>query len=519
MEIIEDKALLLRTRNPHKFNVIPKHKVVGEENGIYEVAVYWGLDEVRVLKNLGVKNVPSPITRRYTWAGRYKPMAHQIETSAFLTMNRRAFCFNDPGTGKTLSALWAADYLMNRGDVRRVLILCPLSIMHSAWMGDIGNSIIHRSAVVAHHAQSSRRIEMIQQKYEIVIANYDGLNLIANEINNDGRFDLVIVDEANAYKNPNTRRWKALASIIKPETYLWMMTGTPASQSPVDAYGLARLVNPNGVPKFQTAWRDKVMNKITMFKWAPKPDAREKVFMALQPAIRFSKAQCLDLPPVITVTREVPMTPQQNKYYRLLKEQMLAQAAGETISAVNAGVVVSKLLQISCGAAYTDDREVVEFDAAPRLNVLGEILEETSRKVIIFALFRSSIDTIVTHLTKQGYGVGQIHGDVTASKRGQIINDFQTTDNIRVLVLQPQATAHGITLTAADTVVFFGPLMSVEQYVQCIARADRKGQDSDKVTVVHIESSPIEKKLFKAMNTKVNDSILLTDMFAEELRD
>ena len=518
MEIIEDKALLLRTRNPHKFNVIPKHKVVGEENGIYEIAVYWGLDEVRVLKNLGVKNVPSPITRRYTWAGRYKPMVHQIETSAFLTMNRRAFCFNDPGTGKTLSALWAADYLMNRGDVRRVLILCPLSIMHSAWMGDIGNSVIHRSAVVAHHAQSSRRIEMIQQKYEIVIANYDGLNLIANEINNDGRFDLVIVDEANAYKNPSTRRWKALASIIKPETYLWMMTGTPASQSPVDAYGLARLVNPSGVPKFQTAWRDKVMNKITMFKWAPKPDAREKVFMALQPAIRYTKAQCLDLPPVITVTREVPMTPQQNKYYRLLKEQMLAQAAGETISAVNAGVVVSKLLQISCGAAYTDDREVVEFDAAPRLNVLGEILEETSRKVLIFALFRSSIETIVTHLTKQGYGVGQIHGDVTATKRGQIINDFQTTDNIRVLVLQPQATAHGITLTAADTVVFFGPLMSVEQYVQCIARADRKGQDSDKVTVVHIESSPIEKKLFKAMNTKVNDSILLTDMFAEEMR-
>jgi superfamily II DNA or RNA helicase len=296
-----------------------------------------------------------------------------------------------------------------------------------------------------------------------------------------------------------------------------MMTGTPASQSPVDAYGLARLVNPTGVPKFQTAWRDKVMNKITMFKWAAKPDARDKVFEALQPAIRFSKAQCLDLPPVITVTREVPMTPQQNKYYKMLKEQMLVRTAGETISAVNAGVAVNKLLQISCGAAYTDDKEVVEFDAAPRLNVLNEVLEETDRKVIIFALFRSSIDTIVTYLTKHGYGVGQIHGDVSASKRGQIINDFQTTDNIRVLVMQPQATAHGITLTAADTVVFFGPLMSVEQYVQCIARADRKGQDSDKVTVVHIESSPIEKKLFKAMSTKVNDSVLLTDMFAQEM--
>jgi len=517
MQIIEDKALLLRTRNPQKYSIIPKHKVVSENNGVYEVAVYWGLDECRVLKNLGVKNVPMPITRRYDWPGRFTPMAHQIETSAFLTAHRRAFCFNDPGTGKTLSALWAADYLMKRGEVRRVLILCPLSIMHSAWMGDIGSSIIHRSAVVAHHAQSTRRIEMIQQDYEIVIANYDGLNLIADEINANGKFDLVIVDEANAYKNPSTRRWKALSSIIKPETYLWMMTGTPASQSPVDAYGLARLVNPTGVPKFQTAWRDKVMNKVTMFKWAAKPDARDKVFEALQPAIRFTKAQCLDLPPVITVTREVPMTPQQNKYYKMLKEQMLVRTAGETISAVNAGVAVNKLLQISCGAAYTDDKEVVEFDAAPRLNVLSEVLEETERKVIIFALFRSSIDTIVTYLTKHGFGVGQIHGDVTATKRGQIINDFQTTDTIRVLVMQPQATAHGITLTAADTVVFFGPLMSVEQYVQCIARADRKGQDSDKVTVVHIESSPIEKKLFKAMSTKVNDSVLLTDMFAQEM--
>ena len=519
MQIIEDKALLLRTRNPHKYSIIPKHKVVDEKDGVYEVAVYWGLDEARVLKNLGVKNVPSPITRRYDWPGRYKPMAHQIETAAFLTMNRRAFCFNDPGTGKTLSALWAADYLMQRKEVRRVLVLCPLSIMHSAWMGDIASSVIHRSAVVAHHSQAARRIEMIQQNYEIVISNYDGLNLIADEINANGKFDLVIVDEANAYKNPSTRRWKALASIIKPETYLWMMTGTPASQSPVDAYGLARLVNPSGVPKFQTAWRDKVMNKITMFKWAPKADARDKVYEALQPAIRFTKEQCLDLPPVVTITREVPMTPQQNKYYRLLKEQMLVRAAGETISAVNAGVAVNKLLQISCGAAYTDDKEVVEFDAGPRLNVLDEVLEETDRKVIIFALFRSSIDTITNHLTKHGYAVAQIHGDVSATKRGQIINDFQNTDNIRVLVMQPAATAHGITLTAADTVVFYGPLMSVEQYIQCIARADRKGQDADKVTVVHIESSPIEKKLFKAMSTKVSDHSLLVGMYDSEVKN
>ena len=109
---------------------------------------------------------------------------------------------------------------MKLGKVRRVLILCPLSIMHSAWMGDINNSIIHRSAVIAHHPQASRRIEMIQHDYEIVITNYEGLNLIANEVCNDGRFDLVIVDEANAYKTSSTKRWKALNSILTPNTYL-----------------------------------------------------------------------------------------------------------------------------------------------------------------------------------------------------------------------------------------------------------------------------------------------------------
>ena len=519
MQIVDNKALLFRTRNPDKYRVIPKHKIVNRsDDGTTEIAVYWGLDEARVLKNLGVKDVPSPITRRYNWPGKYTPMAHQIETAAFLTMHKKAFVFSEPGTGKTLSALWAADYLMQRGDVRRCLILCPLSIMQSAWLGDLNNSIIHRSAIIAHHAQASRRIEMVQQDYEFVIANYDGLNLIADEIINDGRFDLVIVDEANAYKTMTTKRWKALKSIVGSNTHLWMMTGTPASQSPADAYGLARLVNPDGVPKFFTGWRDKVMNKVTQFKWVPKASAAEDVHEALQPAIRFTKEQCLDLPPVLTMTREVALTPQQAKYYNLLKERMMVQAAGETITAVNAAAGVSKLLQISCGAAYTDDKEVIEFDAAPRLSVLEEILEETSRKVIIFALFRSTIDTIHKHLLKRNIATEVIHGDITPPKRADIIRRFQTEKDPRVLVMQPQATAHGITLTAADTVVFFGPLMSVEQYIQCIARADRKGQDSDKVTVIHIQGSPIEKRMFKALEGKVTDNTLLTQMFNAEIK-
>lgn len=519
MQIVENKALLLRTRTPEKYSIIPKHRVLDEvAPGIHEVLVHWGLDEVRVLRNLGVKKVPSPITTRYEWPGRWRPMSHQVETAAFLTVNQRAFVLNEPGTGKTMSALWAADYLMRAGYVRRVLVLCPMSIMHSAWMNDITSSVVHRSAVVAHHSKASRRVEMIHGNYDIVIMNYDGLPLVAQEIKRDGRFDLVIVDEASAYKTATTRRWKSLHGILTKDTWLWMMTGTPAAQSPLDAYGLAKLVSPSNVPQFFGAWRDKVMNKITTFKWAPKADARDKVFAALQPAIRFAKADCLDLPPVMKETRVVEMTPQQSKYYKLIKDQMLASASGETITAVNKAAVVNKLLQISAGAAYTDMGEVVEFDCRPRLNVLLEVLEETERKVIVFALFRSIIDSIHGHLVDAGINADVIHGDISATRRGETINRFQHTQDLRVLVMQPQAAAHGITLTAADTVVFYGPLMSVEQYTQAIARADRKGQTSDKVRVIHIQGSPIEEKMFKAMDSKVDEHHLLTNMFDAEFK-
>jgi SNF2 family DNA or RNA helicase len=518
MQIVDNKAVVFKTRSPTKYSIIPKSKIVAENNGVYEMAVYWGVDEARVLRNLGVKGIQSPIVSRYSWPGKHKPFAHQVDTASFLTLNRRAFVFNDPGTGKTMSALWAADYLMSLKKIRRCLVLCPLSIMHDAWMSGIAKSVIHRSAIAAHHPQAARRIEMVQGDYEFVIVNYDGLNLISDEIINDGRFDLVIVDEANAYKNVSTKRWKTLNKILKPETMMWMMTGTPASQSPVDAYGLAKFVNPTKVPRFATAWRDKVMNKITMFKWAPKPGASELVFDALQPAIRYTKEECTDLPPVLTETRDIPLTPQQVKYYRILKEQLLVTASGETITAVNAAASVNKLLQISAGAAYTDGHEVVEFDCAPRLNVLLEVLEETSRKVLVFAPFRHSIDAINNFLEKNNIPCEVIHGDVSVARRTNIFKRFQETPEPRVLVIQPQAASHGVTLTAADTVVFYGPVMSVETYVQCIARSDRIGQDSTKVTVIHLQGSDIERKMFKRLEERVVDHNMLLKLYEDVVK-
>ena len=327
--------------------------------------------------------------KNYSWPGMFKPFEHQITTSQFLISNNKAFCFNEAGTGKTSSVIWAVDYLMDLGLIKRVLIVCPLSIMYSAWQADLFKTAMHRTAGVAYGSRSKRE-KVIHGGYDFVIINYDGVGIVKEDIK-AAEFDLIVIDEANAYKTSTTRRWKIMKSLIYPSTGVWMLTGTPASQSPLDAYGLAKLVNPNGVPKFFSAWRDKVMFPVSRFKWAPKPGSRELVFETLQPAIRFTKEECLDLPDVMYQYRSASMTSQQQKFYKILKEDLLIKAAGEEVSAVNAAAKLSKLLQLSGGAVYTDTGEVLEFDVKPRLDILNEILEEASHKVIVFVPFKHTI--------------------------------------------------------------------------------------------------------------------------------
>jgi len=495
-------------------NYLEKSEVLEDDGKTADMVVYWGIKEMQHLVRIYGEKVPSPIQKDYKWPGMYTPFKHQETTAAFLSLQDRAFCFNEAGTGKTSSVIWAADYLMTQGLIKRVLIICPLSIMYSAWQADIFKTAMHRSVAVAY-GDANKRKKVINGVYEFVIINYDGVGIVAEDISKLG-FDLIVIDEANAYKTATTKRFKTMAKILKPSTKLWMLTGTPASQSPLDAFGLAKLVNPNGVPKYFTAWRDKVMHQITRFKYVPKPTSRQDVYNALQPAIRFEKAQCLDLPPVMYQTREIPLTPQVNRYYKAIKDQMLIEAAGEKISAVNAAAKLTKLLQISGGAVYTDTREVVEFDVSPRLNALMEVLDETEHKVIVFVPYRHTIELVSKHLQGEGVTNEIISGDVGAKERGDLINRFQTSEFPRVLIIQPQAASHGVTLTAANTVVFWSPVMSVETYLQCIARIDRYGQQN-KMTVVHLQGSEVERKMYEMLQGKVTSHEKLVDLYKEEL--
>ena len=452
----------------------------------------------------------------YNWPGKHKPFAHQKQTSEFLTLNRKAFCFNEQGTGKTASVIWAADYLLNLGVIRRVLVICPLSIMKSAWQQDLFKFAIHRTCDIAYGSPMQRK-KILANNAEFVIINFDGVDIVKEEVLKGG-FDLIVVDEASAYKNAQTTRWKTLRDIAAQVKGMWMLTGTPAAQSPVDAFGLAKLINPNNTPKFYGQFRDQVMFKVGTYRWIPKPQAQSVVHKVLQPAIRFEKDQCLDLPDVTFVERDAPLTPQQIKYYKILKQQMLMHADGEQVSSVNAATNINKLLQISGGAVYTDTREVIQFDVSNRLRVIEEVINEASHKVLVFVPFTHTIELLNKHLTGANISCAVINGQVPVNRRHDIINDFQSTENIRVLIIQPQAASHGLTLTAANVIIWYAPVTSVETYLQANARINRPGQKNP-MTIVHIKGSEVEARLYKMLQNNIDSHTKIIDLYRQEIEE
>ena len=295
-----------------------------------------------------------------------------------------------------------------------------------------------------------------------------------------------------------------------------MMTGTPAAQSPEDAYGLAKMVNHLSVPRYFSSWRDMVMWKVTQFKYKPKENAKDTVFKALQPAIRFTKDQCLDLPDMTYTKRFVEMTKQQVKYYEMLRKRMVMEVAGEEVTAANAAINLNKLLQISAGAIYTDDGDTVQFDIKNRYQALREVIDESSQKVLVFVPFKHTIDMLIDKLTSEGITSEVIRGDVPAPKRTEIFDRFQNTPDPRVLVIQPQAAAHGVTLTAANTIVWWGPTSSLEVYAQANARIHRSGQ-KHKCTVIQLAGSSAEKRIYRMLDERINVHTEMIKLYKEIL--
>ena len=513
MIVIEKaKAIALNLKNPNRvLETIPDARELMFNNQQLVVTPHT-ITASRSLRQLGFK-VPSPILHYYDWCGEFTPYKHQRMTSAFLTMHNKALVLNEIGTGKTQSALWACDYLMSVGSIKKVLIISPLSTLERVWGDSIFMGFPHRQAVTLH-GTSSRRLKLLKTNADFFIINHDGFSIISEEIK--GMFDLIIIDEAAVLRNPSTNRFRVVRKYLNkyPSTKLWMMTGTPTPNDPTDAWALAQLVESPYINKTYTGFRESVMMKIGQWKWLPRPESINIVKHVLYPAVRYSRDECLDLPDTVFQTRKVALTKEQKDHHdKMLKHYVTELAKEGTITAVNEAVKLQKLVQISCGVVYGDDSQHIELDCSPRVNLVKEVIEEVGGKVIVFVPLTGTLKMLERILSKQ-WSVGVVNGEVSATKRNEIFHNFQHTKDPHVLVAHPATMAHGLTLTSASTIIWYGPVTSNEQYVQANGRIERIGKKHVS-NIVHIEATELEHKMFERLKNKQKLQGLLLDLIKE----
>jgi SNF2 family DNA or RNA helicase len=497
MIIVENKKqLVIGSKHDAVCAVIPHAKTFTHKGQTY-TAVRHGVEEVQVLRNMGFKKTPPPILHYYDWPGRFTPMSHQRDTAAFLVANRRALCLNAPGTGKSISTLWAADYLLREGVVNKILIIAPLSTLKPVWGREIMHNVPHLFFKIITGTKQ-RRLQLLETPgLQVAIINHDGFTTVRDHLD---EFDLIIYDEATAVKSPNSRRFKTFWSFVQENNpWLWMLTGTPIAQTPVDAWSLAKLVGSKTLPRSYTAFRDLVMQRVTTFKWIPRPEALDICKKVMQPSIRFSLAECKDLPPTTFVYRQAELTKAQLEAYKEMKEQ--AVIASANITAANAAVLFQKLLQVSCGVAYDGDGNHVVFDDSDRIDTLLEMIEEISDKVIIYVPLRGVQDRLLKILQDKKYDVAAVHGDVGKTARDEIFRKFQDTDEIQILLAHPKVASHGLTLTRAKNIIWYAPIYSLESYEQANARIRRLNTEG-KTVVYHVYATGFERELYRRLELK-----------------
>lgn len=514
------ESIVLRADDPLRLrDLLPRSRTL--PHPVYNWTCHHTLESTKVLRNLGFE-IPAPIRYQYSWPGRFTPFEHQIEMSEFLTMHRRAFNLSEMGTMKTNSALWAADWLMKTGRVRKALIISPLSTLESVWQNDIFDTLPHRSAAVLHGSKE-KRLKYLGIDADFYILNHDGIKIaeLHAAILKRPDIDLVIVDEAGMYRNPAAEKYKMLAKLMngRPDMRLWLMTGTPCPNAPTDAWALARLVSPERVPKFAGAFKSDTMMKVSQFKWVPKHDAFEKAYAAMQPAIRFKKKDCITLPPVTTRDLGAGLTEAQLKAVKQLKEHMVTlTASGQQVTAANAADQINKMRQVLCGALKDPTTgRYHTIPHGPRLKALMETIEAATAKVLVVVPFKGIIRLLEKEVSKK-YSCAVVNGDVPMNKRSEIFKAFKTQAEPRVLLCHPAVMAHGLNLTEADMLIFYAPIYSNDEVEQVNERFNRSGQ-TRKMTIVRIGAHPLEWRIYKLTDTRKQAQNSILELYEIAMRE
>jgi SNF2 family DNA or RNA helicase len=465
------------------------------------------------LYNVGYE-VPSPILHDgYDWAGQTLYLSQEL-TAGLMAMHHRAYVLNGLGTGKTLSTLLAVDYLIQQSMISRVLVVAPKSILQPVWEKEIYQRMPRLKPVVLSGTRKQRLKGLYSPGWNIAIINVEGVKVIANELHSIG-FTAMVLDELALYRDRRTERWRIINKLVDTMAYCWGLTGAPIPNGPWDAYGQIRMLTPWQVPMSFYVFQQKVaLPGAFPGQWIPRKGSQQIVFDLMQPAIRYTRAQVIELPPSQTITHEVKLSAPQRDAAKVLIKDLIVQYREGKVKAANAAVLLGKLLQIYSGAVYTDTRQVIDLQADYRIDLTRELITEAEGKAIVFVPYIHLCELLPQALGLPGIRV--VHGSTPDRERNVIFTDFQDKNSpIKCLVAHPKCMAHGLNLTQANIIIWYAPTTSHETFDQANARIARAGQEREQI-IYRLTSSAAENKIYKTLDNRGSMQEAVLDLFEQK---
>ena len=466
-----------------------------------------------------------------------KPYAHQL-TALEKSWNRETYAyFMEMGTGKTKVLIDNLAMLYDKGKVNGALIIAPKGVVGTWYNQELPThlpdhidnmTILWQSHITKKQQEKLNTLFETGEKLHILVMNVEafstdkGMKFAAKFLSCHNT--LMAIDESTTIKNPKAKRTKNIIGLANSTKYRRIMTGSPVTKNPLDLFSQCYFLDPfhlNHESYYSFRMRYAIMKtanisgrKIELvagFKNLGELSDKLKPF-----SYRVLKEDCLDLPDKIYMKRNIKLSPDQFKVYDQMKKEALAVLNGKKVTTVNALTQLMRLHQITCGH-FTSDDGATQPLPNNRITELMNVLEETEGKAIIWAHYQYDITEIIKEVVKV-HGPGSIvdyYGLTPQDERQSNIKKFQDDPKCRFIVGTPSTGGYGITLTAANTVIYYSNGYDLEKRLQSEDRAHRIGQQKSVTYVDLICDETVDEKIVKALRKKIN---IASEVLGEELK-
>ena len=470
-----------------------------------------------------------------------KPYEHQLEALEKSWAQETYALFMEMGTGKSKVLVDNIAMLYDRGAIRGALIVAPKGVYKNwdqiEFPTHLPEHVEHTKVLWEPNITKKKQVELDtlfdgKEDLKILIMNVEafsttkGLDFAERFLNIFLGRALFGIDESTTIKTPTAKRTKNILKIGNLAKYRRILTGSPVTKSPLDLYSQCEFLDPyhlghQSYYSFRARYANMIdrnfggrrVQIVGSYRRLPELTAKLEKF-----SYRVLKEDCLDLPPKVFTKRIVELTDEQKKVYAQMKRMAIAELDGKVMSTVNVMTQLMRLHQVTCGHFKADDQTVKPVKNN-RITALLELLEETDGKVIIWANYREDIKNIVQSL-KKAYGEAstvEYHGGVDSTLRQDNIAQFQQKNGpTRYFVGNAQTGGYGITLTAANTVVYYSNSYDLEKRLQSEDRAHRIGQTGSVTYVDFIAENTIDERIVKALRRKIN---LANEIMGEDITD